>query len=155
MTPGVAVALASVALLTGACASSGSETTAEAVTDALTDAAGSGSGVVDLSEAVTGDWQRMVFACGYSDRATVEKALGFAWPDYTPTDQDGENIWVFATDNRVETWAMVPGYHGDPCFYEGERPSTVVGRDEARFRVEDTGERVLDGVPYRALRPVR
>lgn len=50
---------------------------------------------------------------------------------------------------------MVSGYHGDPCFYEGERPATVVDRANARFRVEDTGERVLDDVPYRPLRPAR
>ena len=142
-------------LVTGACGSAGSNVTANAVTDALAAAAGSESRTVDMSKAIPGDWQRLVFACAYSDRGTVEKALGFAWPDYRPTDQDGENIWVFATDNKVESWAMVPGYHGDPCFYEGEQPPTVVSRDEARFRVEDTGERVLDDVPYRALRPAQ
>lgn len=83
------------------------------------------------------------------------EGTGFAWPDYKPTDQDGENIWVFTTDDKVESWAMVSGYHGDPCFYEGERPPTVVDRPSARFRVEDTGERVLDDVPYRPLRPTR
>lgn len=154
MTGRLAVALTAAALLAGAC-SSGSDATAEAVTDAIATAAGAASRTVDLSEAVAGDWQRLVFACAYNDRKTVEKALGFAWPDYEPTDQDGENIWVFATDDKVESWAMVPGYHGDPCFYEGERPPTVVDRANARFRVEDTGERVLDDVPYRALRPAR
>ena len=155
MTRRVVVALASLALLAGACGSTGSNATREAVTEALAAAAESGSRTVDMSEAVPGEWQRLIFACAYEDRGTVEKALGFAWPDYEATAQDGENIWIFATDNQVESWAMVLGYHGDPCFSEGERPQTVVGRDEARFRVEDTRERVLDDVPYRALRPVR
>lgn len=148
----VAAWLLASALVGGCSSTAGDDETAEAVIGSLTAAAGTGS--ADLASAVAGDWTRLVFACAYADRASVEESLGFAWPEYRPTDQDSENIWIFATDREVVTWAMIPGYHGDPCYYEGARPPEVVPRLEAEFRVEDTGERVLDDLPYRALRPL-
>jgi hypothetical protein len=109
---------------------------------------------VDIGKVVKGDWTQLVFVCAYSAQEVVDTDLGFPWPEYRPTDQDGANTWIFATDTGVVTWAVVPGYRGDPCYYDGKNPPTVVARLDAVFRVEDTGERVFDGrTPYRALRP--
>jgi hypothetical protein len=143
-----------VALLGTGCASEGDSNTAEAVENALAAAAKEPSGTADIAKAVKGDWTRLVFVCAYSYQEQVDKDLGFAWSEYTPTEQDGAQTWVFATSTEVVTWAIVSGYHGDPCYHEGRNPPSVVARAEAVFRVEDTGERVIDGkTPYRALRP--
>ena len=137
-----------------ACDSTGHRATADAVVDALAAAAATPSGTADIGKAVKGDWTRLVFVCAYSHQEQVDKELGFAWPEYTATVHDGAQTWIFATRNEVVTWAVVSGYHGDPCYYEGKNPPSVVARSDAVFRVEDTGERVIDGrTPYRALRP--
>lgn len=141
--------------LVGGCVSTGDQSTADTITDSLTAAAASTSRTVEVAKAVDGNWTRLLFVCSYTDRASVEDRLGFAWPDFRSTDQDGENIWVFATDRKIVSWAIIPGYHADPCYYSGARPPDTVARADATFRVEDTGERVLDNVPYRALRPLR
>ena len=141
------------ALLCAGCGGRGDAATEEAVLAALAAGARDPSGEVDLREVVDGDWTRLTFVCSYSAQESVESELGFPWPDYVPTDQDGENTWVFSTPDEVVTWARVPGNHGDPCFYEGEQPRSTVRRDDAVFRVEETGANAQAGRPYLALRP--
>lgn len=76
--------------------------------------------------------------------------LRFEGGDYKPRDQDGEILCVFADDDEVLTWAVLPGYLGDPCHYTGQAPS-VVRREEARIRLRDSGETVLEDQPYYVL----
>jgi hypothetical protein len=143
------------ALLATGCSQNGDGDTTDAIEEALAAAAGTPSHTVDIGQAVRGRWTRLIFVCAYTDREYVEKQLGFAWPEFEPTVDDGAHIWVFATSREVVTWSKPRRYYGDPCWYEGSKPESIVARRDARFRVEDSGTRVLQNVPLRVLRPVK
>lgn len=100
---------------------------------------------VNFTNAVAGDWTRMIIICGGS-RRDANESLGFEWtslPD--PTDPDFLSLAIFATDDEVieyfeagkddgwvDHWAFtfcsVPGDPG----YDGVREAQVrVGREQA------------------------
>ena len=87
-------------------------------------------------------WNRMyVFGC-YSSRASVEKALGFKWPDFDKTtieSSDSVVLVVFVQNGKVVGWYEQPrsvelGYLAND---EGYTPSEAVfDVDRSTGRVE-------------------
>ena len=143
-----AVVLALACACAAGCANDGDRDTKEAIEKALVAAWDSSTKTVDVSNIVRGDWTRLVFACAYSFREEVEKNLGFAWPEYSMTEQDGAQTWIFATDDEVVKWAVIDGPKGDPCGTDTADREYVVPRHEARFRLDDTGYgRALRRIP--------
>ena len=132
----------SIALLTTGCGQhNGDGDTREAVERALVTAWATSSRTVDIDKIVRGNWTRLVFACAYTDRRLVERDLGFEWPEYRETNQDGAQTWIFATDDKVVKWAVINGPKGAPCGADAAHTEYVVPRHDARFRLVDAGYR--------------
>ncbi len=104
---------------------------------------------MSIAEAVDGDWKRLVFICPYEDSGAVTRRLGFEWPEYEPRDQEGEVHWVFAHDDEVRTWAVLPRNLGDPC-HAGPTPEAVQ-REASRFVLRESGQQSVGGETYYIL----
>jgi hypothetical protein len=81
-----------------------------------------------------------VFGC-YSSRESVEKSLGFAWPDFDRTTiaySDSVVLVVFVQSGRVVGWYEQPRTIelGWLAHSEG------YARSQARFRIDRAGGRV-------------
>ncbi len=135
-------------LLLAACGSSGDSDTAAALSDNLQDAARDGR-EANIAEAVDGDWKRLVFICPYEDAGAVTRRLGFEWPEYEPRDQEGEVHWVFADDDEVRTWAVLPRNLGDPC--QGKPTPEALQREASRFILRDSGQQSVGGEDFYVL----
>ena len=143
------LASASVMTVTGCGASTGDGSTPDALTAALSAAAGA---EVHLSRAVSGTWTRVLFVCPYADEKYVQKMLGFAWEDFPGPDMtEGRVTFVFATDSEVVTWATVSRRLGDPCSGPTPPPNPT-GKKSAVYRVVRTNTTV-DGTPFYSLVP--
>jgi hypothetical protein len=86
-------------------------------------------------------WDRMyVFDC-YSDRASVEKALGFPWPDFSKTtvaSSDGVVLVVFGQGGKVVGWYEQPRH----IELGGLANDKGYGRSEAVFDIDRSTGRV-------------
>jgi hypothetical protein len=118
----------------------------------LRDAAREGT-AVDIAQVVDSDWKRLIFICPYEEAEDVRRRLGFEWPEYERRDQEGEVHWVFADEDEVRTWAVLPRGLGDPCYAKppAERPPDTLQREASRFIVRDTGQQTADGDTYYIL----
>ena len=141
------VRLALLVVLLGCCASCDSgQGQATTVQTRLEAAVAAGETSFDFAAGSAFAWDYMyVFDC-YSDRASVEKALGFAWPDFSKTSiesSDSVVLVVFVQNGKVVGWYEQPrtielGYLANDQGY---------ARSEAVFDVDRTNDRV-------ALRPL-
>lgn len=108
---------------------------ADSLTRALTDA-GESQTTVDLSEVVTGDWERLAFVCPYEDESTVTERLGFVWDDFPGPDMsETVALYIFIDADSVTSWAELRRSVGDPCGAGSPIP-LVVPRETAVFRLE-------------------
>jgi len=107
----------------------------------LAAAVASGATSFDFADDPAFKWDRMyVFGC-YSNRASVERALGFQWPDYTNTtieSSDSVVLVVFVKSEQVVAWYEQPqsielGWLANDKGYS---------RSEAQFRVDRSGGRI-------------
>lgn len=77
----------------------------------LEGAVASGATSFDFAADPAFAWDRMyVFGC-YSSRASIEKALGFSWPDFSKTSiesSDGVLLVVFVNKGKVVGWYEQP-----------------------------------------------
>lgn len=106
---------------------------------------------LNLAEVVDGNWDRVLFVCPYEDKQAVNHRLGFSWRDFPGReDSEGRATFVFASSDRVTTWATVARNVGDPC--SDLTATDVVPRAEARFAVEQT-DQTSDGKPFYSLAP--
>jgi hypothetical protein len=101
----------------------------------------SGATTFDFAEDPAFAWDRMyVFDC-YSSRASVEKALGFKWPDLSTTNiehSDSVVLVVFVRDGSVVGWYEQPR----TIDLGGIANDKGYSRSEVRFEVDRTNERV-------------
>lgn len=116
----------------------------------LESAVASGATSFDFAANPAFAWDRMyVFDC-YSSRASVEKALGFSWPDFSKTtieSSDSVVVVVFVQNDKVVGWYEQPrsvelgylanekGYTRSEAVFDVDRSS---GRVELKSRVPST-----------------
>lgn len=107
----------------------------------LESAVASGATSFDFAADATIAWDRMyVFDC-YSSQASVEKSLGFQWPDFRKTSiesSDGVLLVVFVRNREVVGW------YEQPRSIELGRLANGKGysRSEAQFTIDRTSGRV-------------
>jgi hypothetical protein len=116
----------------------------------LESAVASGATSFDFAADPAFAWDRMyVFGC-YSNRALVEKALRFSWPDFTKTtieSSDSVVLLVFVQNAKVVGWyeqsrnielgylANEEGYTRSQGVFDVDRS---MGRSELRSRTQAT-----------------
>src|SRR5262245_55211961 len=138
-----------IALLTLA-GCNGSRGQAPSTQTRLETAAASGAASFDFAADPAFAWDRMyVFGC-YSDRASVEKSLGFSWPDFSKTtveSSDSVMLVVFVQNRKVVGWYEQPrtielgylandkGYNRSEAVFDIDRNA---GRVELRSRIPAT-----------------
>jgi hypothetical protein len=97
-------------------------------------------------------WDRLyVFDC-YSGRASVEKVLGFAWPEFSKTtvaSSDSVVLVVLVRDGKVVGWYEQPR----TIELGGLANDKGYSRSEARFKIDRAGGRVGLTPPSPASRP--
>jgi len=107
----------------------------------LESAVASGASSFDLAADPAFAWDRLyVFDC-YSDRASVEKALGFSWPDFTKTtiqSSDSVVLVVFVQNGKVVGWYEQPRR----IELGGLANGSGYSRSEAVFTVDRSSGRV-------------
>jgi hypothetical protein len=114
---------------------------ASAIRSGLESAVASGATSFDFAADPAFAWDRLyVFDC-YSRRASVEKSLGFAWPEFDKTtlaSSDSVVLVVFVRDGKVVGWYEQPRTIELGGLANGEGYS----RSEARFEVDRARGRV-------------
>ena len=67
-----------------------------------------GIATLDFAAEIEGSWSRVVIVCHGSTRASMEKTLGFAWPDGPdPSDSSFIGMLIFANDESVDDFLSV------------------------------------------------
>mgnify|MGYP001609167012 CR=1 FL=1 len=93
------------------CNSGGGQGRAPSAQSRLESAVASGATSFDFAADPAFAWDRMyVFGC-YSSRESVEKSLGFAWPDFSKTtieSSDSVVLVVFVHNGKVVGWYEQP-----------------------------------------------
>lgn len=107
----------------------------------LESAVNSGAASIDFAADPAFAWDRMyVFGC-YSSRASVEKALGFSWPDFSKTtieSSDSVVMVVFVQNGKVIGW-----YEQPRTIELGDLPNdNGYSRSEAVFNVDRSTGRI-------------
>jgi hypothetical protein len=84
---------------------------AKVVQERLESRVAAGAASFDFAASTPFEWERMYVFGPYTPRETVEKALGFAWPDFRHTSirsSKGDCLVVFVKDGRVVYWYEQP-----------------------------------------------
>jgi len=103
--------------------------------------AASGAASFDFAAESPFAWDRLYIFAPYSPRASVEKSLGFAWPDYRQTSiesSDSVCLVIFVKDSQVVHWFEQPRFV-DLCDLASKKG---YGRSEATFEIHREQGRV-------------